>query len=817
MNRKRFSITVSIVASLSFSGAVLADHEPDIVSDIDGTGFGVQAGTYVHTDSPGADHPWYTFNAAAGTEINIDLMTDFPQGSYLWLYYVAGCDQAEPGDVPDVLGGTDLILVAESSNNDTDQFMNQSITHTAAQSGQYIVQVDSWLGGDGDYELTIAPSCGCTDLVFVVDDTGSMDGAISDVQAGLSQIINVADLASGGDVRFGVVSFKDAPETDLDLTFNQTDTMNAISALVASGGSGTPEASDEALNLVINGSNNCNAETFSPFRTDCVKIAILVTDAPPGGCDDSFSGADTAAAMQRAFDASAAGIQLSSIYVPTFGVDTAVADIMMDYASITGGAYTLTAANGSGTCTAIEEVIGNCGGGITDCNNNDIDDQCEIDNGLVDDCNGNGIPDECEWVDCNNNGVLDECDVASGTSIDCNDNGVPDECEPGSLIGRPDPEGSTDRVLRGFVVAFAVDNLSQQISWNHLSGTGTVVDYRGASSWQYEAWASGAKSTPLGDIVGTPGVINLDGVDFAAPYAELRGQFYATGSTALSSATGGAILSTQTDMTLHPVDMDLTANSGGPVSTYAEYFVWNQNETKFSEAFRCVECWDQALVSFIQPNHFALGTLQTDTGYFRINGEANPQCDGMNPVSETALLGLRNTIATSDVHRYQSGVNLFGAGTEPATILYDPLELPDEIAGAQQPKQPHRRPGTQASGVERGVPDIMDRMAAGEKGSVLIFSNVEIRWDEDGNLVQDTFLQITNDINDDVRVQMFFVNGDPPVEGDCFEPGWNWVDNEITLTGNQPAFWSAATGRPGPSLSPVSPFTILDPVSILFP
>jgi hypothetical protein len=32
--------------------------------------------------------------------------------------------------------------------------------------------------------------------------------------------------------------------------------------------------------------------------------------------------------------------------------------------------------------------------------------------------------------DCNQNGILDECDIASGTSADINGNGVPDECEP---------------------------------------------------------------------------------------------------------------------------------------------------------------------------------------------------------------------------------------------------------------------------------------------------------------------------------------------------------------------------------------------------
>ncbi|MEM7309585.1 MAG: thrombospondin type 3 repeat-containing protein, partial [Planctomycetota bacterium] len=66
---------------------------------------------------------------------------------------------------------------------------------------------------------------------------------------------------------------------------------------------------------------------------------------------------------------------------------------------------------------------------FTDCNGNDIPDECDIASGTSTDLNGNGIPDECE-EDCNGNGIPDDVDIASGTSADCNSNGIPDECEP---------------------------------------------------------------------------------------------------------------------------------------------------------------------------------------------------------------------------------------------------------------------------------------------------------------------------------------------------------------------------------------------------
>jgi len=86
-----------------------------------------------------------------------------------------------------------------------------------------------------------------------------------------------------------------------------------------------------------------------------------------------------------------------------------------------------------------------------DCNNNDIVDECDIISGASNDCNDNGVPDECEdWPDCNNNGIPDECDISSGTSNDCNNNGIPDGCENCSCcnvvmrIGDPNGDGAID-------------------------------------------------------------------------------------------------------------------------------------------------------------------------------------------------------------------------------------------------------------------------------------------------------------------------------------------------------------------------------------
>lgn len=111
---------------------------------------------------------------------------------------------------------------------------------------------------------------------------------------------------------------------------------------------------------------------------------------------------------------------------------------------------------------------------------------------------------------------------------------------------------------------------------------------------------------------------------------------------------------------------------------------------------------------------------------------------------------------------------------------------------------------------------VQDRVSGTEKGTVLIFPKVEVRWDDAGYVTQDTFISLTNDYPGYVDVQMYFVMGDPEEDSDRFHPGVNfegreyWSDVKIQLTPNQPTYWSALTGLgyPGPA---VSPWTVLDP------
>ncbi len=95
---------------------------------------------------------------------------------------------------------------------------------------------------------------------------------------------------------------------------------------------------------------------------------------------------------------------------------------------------------------------------------------------------------------------------------------------------------------------------------------------------------------------------------------------------------------------------------------------------------------------------------------------------------------------------------------------------------------------------------------ANQKGSLLYWSDVEVKYDAAGVNVADTIIELTNDSNSGVYVQLYLVNGDCPLAEERagafpFEllershPGWNFVDVQIFLSPNKPTYWSAASGN----------------------
>jgi hypothetical protein len=268
--------------------------------------------------------------------------------------------------------------------------------------------------------------------------------------------------------------------------------------------------------------------------------------------------------------------------------------------------------------------------------------------------------------------------------------------DPGDPPGRPAMDGTDDRVLRGYIVAWAVDSVSgEEIRWNHLAGLGTIVNYLYGSAFEYNTYAHQVVApVDHGDPTGIePGVLALDGVEYNYSFDQLLLQFQAVGSPAFS---GPRLVVSNTDVTLLPASLDVRQETDGPVTTKAHYDVWNMNEVKLSGAYRCITCWDQTLLSnYGIPNHFFIQTLQTAHGKARIDGLASQLCPGS---IDAALVGIavKKLAFDFDIDFDDAATNLVGMGEQAAVIRYDvlvpPPEAPEDESAA--PLEIRKKPGS---------------------------------------------------------------------------------------------------------------------------
>ncbi|MEK6675241.1 MAG: hypothetical protein AABZ47_06250 [Planctomycetota bacterium] len=288
------------------------------------------------------------------------------------------------------------------------------------------------------------------------------------------------------------------------------------------------------------------------------------------------------------------------------------------------------------------------------------------------------------WVDCQTTLTADQPTywaLSSGLPIGCQPFNVLD---PGTPPGRPDPEGNPGvRVLRGYVVAWAVDRHGREIRWNHLKGDAVIIDYALGTAAEYNAYAFQALTAAHGALSDDePGQLLLDGIEYDNCFDKVQFDFYASGSLALSNSATNQFVILDTDLTILPVSADLRQDTTGPVTTKAKFDIWNQNETRFSGTERCISCWNQTLLSrYGTPNHFLRSALQTDKGKARIDGLGSTQC----PLSaDAAILGitlkqLSFTNGQAFTGSAQSAISLVGQGNEDAVLRYDIISGPDEL------------------------------------------------------------------------------------------------------------------------------------------
>ncbi len=239
-----------------------------------------------------------------------------------------------------------------------------------------------------------------------------------------------------------------------------------------------------------------------------------------------------------------------------------------------------------------------------------------------------------------------------------------------------------------------------------------------------------------------------------------------------------------------------------PPLTKAKILIWNENEVKFSGTEKCICSHDESLISnytdYNIGNSFLRIHLQTDKGKGRIyNMPSQVVCPadeyGQESI-EAPLLGIMSQILEfHDVgHTDRTGAALIAAGAQPGHVYYTP--------GGAPPQYTPLAPDDNGSG-----DPTLHRASASKKGSLLAFLKVQARYDAQMNIIEDTFVSLVNDYNEPVGVQLYLVSSET-----C-----KFVDNAFTLTGNQPYYWSAATGQmidghTGQPIGIVSPLSVLE-------
>lgn len=258
-------------------------------------------------------------------------------------------------------------------------------------------------------------------------------------------------------------------------------------------------------------------------------------------------------------------------------------------------------------------------------------------------------------------------------------------------------------------------------------------------------------------------------------------------------------------------------------TTCLEFEVWDENETLFTGTRRCMFCgWDSRLLSVYVADLGEQGIfadLSTDFGKARIIAPAG--C-GICPGSvKTPLLGVAMKLVEFNGPVYDmANQNIVGIGQglppnegwflvydtksgaavpAPMTTLDDAVRAGEsgaDFATAEETSGEGDRP------LLRGSDPPYNRANTAQKGSLIVFPKVEIKWRADGTIVGDTIFHVSNDSGSDVDIRIIYANGEPT---EC-----NVLKIMADLTANQASYWSALTGNRGPGGGPIPSFRNMD-------
>jgi len=262
---------------------------------------------------------------------------------------------------------------------------------------------------------------------------------------------------------------------------------------------------------------------------------------------------------------------------------------------------------------------------------------------------------------------------------------------------------------RGMLMCWAVDQAGQtQIKWNHLSATATLYNTV-AGAYEVSAYAMYAPTGADLQPIGTPGVLNLNGLEFDACPLYLIGQF---SPPSPGNFPAGAIPYYSNRLAVVSCTQYLNQD-WHPVWTKLQFDVWNQEEVKFTGAYECADSWHETaflpgvvgqatatgVPNTIGPGfidgidaagqNFLFDTLGTYAARYRVQGVKSTQCDRAKPASGSGadvaavtteavgILGVQSSEELSSIF----GTPLAGAGKMSGRIFWDPASTIPEGGG----------------------------------------------------------------------------------------------------------------------------------------
>lgn len=167
-----------------------------------------------------------------------------------------------------------------------------------------------------------------TDLLFLIDETGTMTDEIATLKASVSTVIVPSAVTALGDVAFGVARYRDFPVSPYGdpvdspyqllqaLTTNSISFQIAMNALNAGGGNDIPESNLHALHSVATGSPG--------WRPGAARVILWVGDAPghDGDLEPGYASCCSTVGLADAISAlGGADIAVHAFSAVGFGLD----------------------------------------------------------------------------------------------------------------------------------------------------------------------------------------------------------------------------------------------------------------------------------------------------------------------------------------------------------------------------------------------------------------------------------------------------------------------------------------------------------------